>query len=99
MSNVVKFDPNANKPHSEGPMKCARCGHEWIQVCKFEDRLLAHECPECKLEAGHYHGFGPEVGSLCFTSDCGCEFFYVTPEGVMCIGCGVLTAFSDLVDD
>ena len=96
MSNVVQFKPkqpvNDEPPMMNGHGKCMACSHEWTARVPIGTWEL--ECPECGLWKGLMMGFvNPAEGELLRECRCGCQAFYVTPDGVHCLLCGTTQVF------
>lgn len=88
MENVVQFKlPEKSDPHASGEAVCLACKHTWTAVAPVGTAQL--ECPECGTERGVWkYPFSPAVGEELWQCNCGCELFYIIPDGHMCYGCG-----------
>ena len=86
-SNVIEFKkPSA--PHAHGDAFCFQCNHSWIAVAPAGTVQL--ECPSCHTMKGLYKfPFSVSEGELLRECSCGCQLFYLTPEGHLCTNCGI----------
>jgi len=73
------------EPHSTGEARCLSCNHEWIAVAPTGTVWL--ECPECSIEKGRFVAHHERSGDH-WECDCGCDLFYITPDGMYCPNCG-----------
>lgn len=77
------------RPHSEGKARCLDCGHAWEAVAPVGVTWM--ECPMCGLMRGRFVWSHLREGALHWRCDCGCDLFYVTPDGSYCPNCGAWT--------
>lgn len=49
LSNVTDITPRM--PHAAGPVRCFRCGHEWVAV-RHVSTAFPVECPKCSAMMG-----------------------------------------------
>ena len=84
MGNV--HDIHEKQPHMSGPCTCLHCRHQWVGIMPVG--AVALECPSCGLEHGVIKAAAcPETMFRC---SCGCEAFWLSPDGPMCRYCGVI---------
>lgn len=84
MGKVV--DLQSRRPHIQGPAICTQCDYTWHAVEPVGTKVL--DCPECKTSKGLFaHPCEPEVKFKC---NCGEMLFWITQDGPMCRGCGIL---------
>lgn len=91
MSNVVRL---FSCPHSSGEAICTNCKHEWVAVAPAGDVQL--DCPSCSTACGLFkHPFGPSVGDLSYSCNCGSDLFFIMKKpgaangSTFCRGCGL----------
>lgn len=93
--NIVEFKPrdaDETERHLEGDARCVCCGHNWVAVAPIGESQL--QCPECETFKGVFvNPVVPRHESM-WTCDCGCDLFYVSPEGLTCYQCGDEQDFS-----
>ena len=84
MDNVVSLD--SRRAHLSGPAICTKCNHTWRAVILETGDADTMECPNCNMYFGTFRGpEKPETGWRC---NCGCDLFYLTPDGHKCHSCG-----------
>lgn len=97
--NVVPFPGLSVVPHTEGPVLCVECKHEWVGVAPCG--TVGLECPNCGLAKGVRKSFiEASEGDIVFI--CGyCEgtLFTLYKDQVLCAGCGFSNSWHDLVGD
>lgn len=96
MTNILSFDKTSKKNRAEatgsGQAFCLRCKHEWVACSPVG--VLDLECPECKTMKGRFRfEFQPADGQLIRVCNCGNEYFYLTPDGHMCVNCGMYQSY------
>lgn len=89
--SVVPFPDRGGGPHTEGPVRCVGCNHEWTAVTpagEFRDL----ECPSCGAYKGIRLGtIGPS--DEFWECNCGCSYFMLGRAGApVCINCGLRAA-------
>ena len=75
------------RPSVQGPAHCIACHHEWTAVAKAGEWWF--HCPSCGTNKGTmiFHA-APTEGAKRWTCACGCQVFYLTPQGPFCPNCG-----------
>ncbi len=86
---VIAFKkPEPKEQHGTGEAFCMACDHRWVAVAPTGTTIL--ECPSCKRHTGHFKfEFAPSEGQLVRECTCGNQYFYLTPDGHMCVSCGI----------
>jgi hypothetical protein len=88
MAEIIPF-PSPSEPHLRGPARCLRCEHHWEGVSP-EGIISSLECPGCGLFTGVFEGVTePEHGTR-WVCNCGCDLFFLLPDGCQCLMCGVI---------
>lgn len=98
MSNVVPFKPEEDKHHASGKARCLDCKYEWIAVLEtpYTGSL---ECPECKLcRGGLKYPMAPNENVAAWLCNCGCDHFWIVKGGSLCVGCGAVSTFEQLIE-
>lgn len=73
---------------ASGEAFCIGCDHTWAAVAPTGTTQLL--CPNCGTEKGTWKfPFQLPDGELIRECQCGNRLFYITPEGHMCIRCGI----------
>lgn len=86
MSNIVEF--KRPEQHGAGEAFCFQCKHEWVSVAPTGTVQL--ECPNCHTMKGLFKfPFNVEEGDLVRVCNCGNSLFRLTPEGHLCVNCGI----------
>lgn len=86
-------DIASRMPHNTGDCICLGCKHTWVGVTPvgIVDTL---ECPSCGLMKGTYAYLCEKEGPR-WECNCGCQHFFIRPEGVMCVYCGISQTFPE----
>jgi hypothetical protein len=79
----------SRQPHLSGPARCLKCKHEWVAVAEVGTVTLT--CPSCDLDFGVYQA--APVPDLAWQCNCGCQLFYLMPDGHMCAHCGSMQCY------
>lgn len=96
MSNILSFGKIEDKPTAEGDAKCLDCKYEWVAIIEtpYDSSL---ECPKCKsFRGGLTTPMAPNENTIVYKCNCGCNHFWVVNNGILCVGCGAVTTFSEL---
>ena len=88
MGEVVAFRQK-KVPTMRGSARCLHCRHTW-EVVVPEGMIMALECPQCGLWKGVLEGLIEPGHGTRFVCYCGCDLFYILPEGCQCLLCGVM---------
>jgi hypothetical protein len=88
MGKIVAF-PAKTEPHLRGPARCLSCKHTWEAVSP-EGHIVSLECPQCHCFHGVFEGVTEPSGGTRFVCTCGCDLYYLLPDGCQCLLCGVL---------
>lgn len=85
VANVIHVDFTPGE-HGQGKARCLGCQYEWQAVVPIGTTQL--DCPAC----GGWKGvlLGNYTPAVTWTCACGCDLFYITPDGPMCPHCGRL---------
>ncbi len=95
-ARVIKFcKKDAVIEHEQtaaGEAFCLQCSHEWVATAPTGTERL--ECPKCLTMKGLFKfEHGPNDNELRRECNCGCQLFYLTPEGHMCPNCGIYQSY------
>lgn len=72
---------------ASGAAICLQCKHEFVVTAPTG--TVNFECPECHTHKAVYKfHFAPPPDTLVRECQCGNQFFFLTPEGHLCINCG-----------
>jgi hypothetical protein len=71
-----------------GPAYCTACKHGWDAHAPVGTWML--ECPSCGTHRGIWRSLctPPDEGVWWKCGTCDGSFFYATPDGLFCVGCG-----------
>lgn len=87
--NILPFKAKQAEPDPmrslHGPVRCLHCEHKWVAVVPV-GVIEGLECPECRLLKGVVELL--TAPDTVFRCACGCDLYYITPEGCMCLKCG-----------
>lgn len=90
MADIINLSMarEARMRHLRGPARCLSCRHEWEAVTP-EGCIASLECPACALFTGVLQGVSQPENGVCFVCNCGCDLYYILPDGLQCLRCGV----------
>lgn len=97
MGSIVDFKDRQIRSgrHAEGQAKCLACQHTYIMVAPVGQTQF--ECPQCHTnKAVFVNPMHVSEGKDFWLCNCGNEFHVLTPEGALCVNCGVLADYDDL---
>lgn len=78
----------AAKEYMRGPARCLHCRHAW-EARVLVGTISSLECPHCGLFKGVLEGLiEPGPDGRRWVCDCGCDLYYILPDGVQCLQCG-----------
>ncbi len=88
MDNVISLEIERDKRlgHIQGQVRCLSCHCSWQAVAP-EGVVSGLECPRCSLLHGVFICL--VAPDYCYRCRCGCDLFFIVPEGGMCLRCGV----------
>jgi len=95
---VINIDDH--KPHLSGRIKCASCHHEWVGVCPIDPDGNAPclECPNCSMMQGFFmHPICASEDKMAWRCTCSGETFMITPDGALCIRCGLTHPWDEIL--
>ena len=91
MGEIVSLHKK-NDQHGSGEAFCYFCKHEWVAV--VPTGVTEFECPACETEKGRFKfPFYPKEGQMIRVCNCGNELFYLTPDGHLCVNCGIYQSY------